>query len=175
MNRDTSRLFLAFPAEELAPTLSQLQDRLALTGRRIPSTQFHMTLRFLGPLTRGQTGSLLKQLPQMKLPAFELELDRLGCFPRARVIWIGPSRLPSALTALSEELDARCASLKLGPPHRAFRPHITLFRHDSTPTLPPIAPLVYRPSRLCLYSSTLSEQGPNYQILQSWPLTDGEE
>ncbi|GHA25303.1 RNA 2',3'-cyclic phosphodiesterase [Oceanisphaera arctica] len=169
---DTSRLFLAFPADDQAPALSRLQDRLALAGRRIPASQFHLTLRFLGPLTPVQSGSLLKQLPKMRLPAFTLELDRLGSFPRAKVVWIGPSRVPFALSTLSDELAARCAALKLGPPHRAFRPHITLFRHDSTQELPPITPIRYRPSRLCLYSSTLSEQGPNYHILQSWPLTD---
>ena len=172
---DTSRLFLAFPADELAPALSRLQESLGLAGRRIPARQFHLTLRFLGPLSHIQSRSLLKQLPQIRLAAFELALDRLGCFPRAKVVWIGPSRVPPALSALSDELAARCAALKLGPPHRAFRPHITLFRHDTPQALPPITPIRYRPSRLCLYSSTLSDQGPNYHILQSWPLTDGEE
>ncbi|MFP2771046.1 RNA 2',3'-cyclic phosphodiesterase [Oceanisphaera sp. KMM 10153] len=172
MTSKNNRLFLAFPAEALAPELTRLQRRLALPGRRIPPEQLHLTLRFLGPLTQTQSDSLLKQLPKIRLATFELKLDRLGCFPRARVVWIGPSRVPPGLSALSDELAARCASLKLGPPHRAFRPHITLFRHDSTQELPPITPIRYRPSRLCLYSSTLSEQGPEYHILQSWPLTD---
>lgn len=171
MTSDNTRLFLAFPAAELAGALNPLQDRLALPGRRIPSRQFHVTLRFLGALSTSQSTSLRKQLTQMRLPRFTLELDQLDCFPRAKVVWIGPSRVPEPLSRLHDELTLRCSALRLGPPHKAFRPHITLFRHDCAVELPSIPPIHYRPTRLCLYSSVQSEQGPHYEILASWPLT----
>lgn len=170
MADDNKRLFLAFPADELAEELNRLQDRLALPGRRIPSRQFHLTLRFLGVLSTIQSTSLMKQLPQMRLPRFTLELDQLDCFPRAKVVWIGPSQVPAPLSRLHDDLTLRCRALRLGPPHKAFRPHITLFRHHCTVNFPSIAPIHYRPTQLCLYSSIQSEQGPHYEILASWPL-----
>ena len=173
LTTDTARLFLAFPADELAVALNQLQDRLTLPGRRIPSRQFHLTLRFLGTLSVIQSTSLMKQLPQMLLPTFTLELNQLNCFPRAKVVWVGPTHVPDALSRLHDDLTLRCSALRLGPPHKAFRPHITLFRHHCAVELPPITPIRYQPSRLCLYSSIQSEQGPHYEILESWPLNHG--
>ncbi len=170
MTADAPRLFLAFPADELTGALNRLQDRLALPGRRIPGRQFHLTLRFLGELSATQSASLMKQLPLMTLPGFTLELNQLGSFPRAKVVWIGPTCIPDTLSRLHDDLTLRCHALRLGPPHKAFRPHITLFRHHSAVGLPPISPIRYQPTRLCLYSSIQSEQGPHYEILESWPL-----
>lgn len=169
---ETQHLFLGFPATFLATPLSHIQDKLSLSGRRIPPEQLHMTLRFLGDLTERQYNSLLSQLPTMELPRFTLSLEQLGCFPRASVVWIGPTEVPATLVALNQELNNRCGSLKLTPPHRAYRPHITLFRHPCLPELPAITPLIYRPSELCLYQSIHTEQGPYYRIQARWPLKD---
>lgn len=169
---ETQRLFLGFPATFLATPLSHIQDKLSLSGRRIPPEQLHMTLRFLGDLTERQYTSLLSQLPTMELPRFTVSLEQLGCFPRASVVWIGPTAVPAPLVALYQELNNRCGSLKLAPPHRAYRPHITLFRHPCLPELPTITPLIYRPSELCLYQSIHTEQGPYYRIQARWPLKD---
>lgn len=84
MANDDNRLFLAFPAEQLAPALEALQHRLALPGRRIPAHQLHLTLHFLGQCSPEQQSSLLTQLDRLPLPGIELELDRLGCFPLGR-------------------------------------------------------------------------------------------
>lgn len=174
MANGDNQLFLAFPADTVAAQLHQLQDRLALPGRRIPSRQFHLTLRFLGALNDTQSTSLMKQLPRMQLPRFTLELNQLDCFSRAKVVWVGPTQVPEALQALYQELNNRCGALKLDPPHKAFRPHITLFRHDCVVELPPITPIRFQPTQLCLYRSIQSEQGPHYEILASWELNNGE-
>lgn len=172
-----SRFFLAFPADELALPLNRLQEQLALPGRRLLGSQFHLTLRFLGQPTPTQYNSLLRQLPTMALPAFTLQLDTLGFFSAANVLWIGPSRVPSALTELYDDLLLRCASLRIPPPHKAYRPHISLFRQteitDPT-TLPAISPIEYRPRQLCLYRSVPSAEGRDYQIEASWLLGEGE-
>ncbi|MBL1378982.1 RNA 2',3'-cyclic phosphodiesterase [Zobellella iuensis] len=172
MNESGNRLFLAFPADELAPALGRLQDWLALPGRRIPAHQLHMTLRFFGQTEPSRQAALVRWLGRHALPAFSLRLDRLGCFPRAGVVWTGPGRVPEALARLADELGRYCAGLKLGPPHRAFRPHVTLFRHCAACPLPKTEPLVYRPRSLGLYRSIQTEQGPHYELLRSWPLRE---
>ncbi|WP_107852021.1 RNA 2',3'-cyclic phosphodiesterase [Oceanimonas marisflavi] len=170
MASDDNRLFLAFPAEELALPLKTLQQRLDLSGRRIPPEQLHLTLHFLGQCSPEQQASLLEQLNRLPLPGFELTLDRLGCFSRAGVVWLGPSTPPAALMTLADTVELKCRALGVGKPHRAYRPHITLFRHCKTDVLPAIAPLPYRPQSLCLYRSTLTDQGPEYHCLKRWEL-----
>ncbi|WP_375056237.1 RNA 2',3'-cyclic phosphodiesterase [Zobellella sp. DQSA1] len=172
MNEPDNRLFLAFPADALAPALSGLQDRLRLPGRRIPAHQFHLTLRFLGHTETTRQQALTRRLGKHPLPAFNLSLDRLGCFSRAGVVWIGPTRVPEALAQLAEAMAQYCASLGIGPPHKAFRPHITLYRHCSGETLPDIEPIGFRPEQLCLYRATPTGQGPVYDRLQAWPLRE---
>lgn len=172
MVKDDNRLFLAFPADELAPPLTRLQHRLALPGRRIPLHQLHLTLHFLGQCSPEQQASLQQQLDRLSLPGFELDLDRLGCFPRAGVVWLGPSAPPPALMQLADTMELKCRAMGVGKPHKAYRPHITLFRHCKTDTLPVIQPVHYRPQSLCLYRSTLTDQGPEYHCLQRWPLAE---
>ncbi|MCT7654840.1 RNA 2',3'-cyclic phosphodiesterase [Oceanimonas sp. NS1] len=170
MANNDNRLFLAFSAEALVPELKALQHRLALPGRRIPPEQLHLTLHFLGQCSREQQDSLLHQLDNLPLPGFTLSLDQLGCFRRAGVVWLGPSNPPPALMALADTVELKCRALGLGKPHKAYRPHITLFRHCKTDKLPAITPIHYRPKALCLYRSTLTDQGPIYHCLQRWPL-----
>ena len=165
-----NRLFLAFPAHQLAPQLAILQRRLALSGRRIPSAQLHLTLHFLGQCSPKQQSSLQAQIDRMSLPAFTLQLNRLGCFSKAGVVWLGPDTPPAALMALAGTIALKCRALGANKPHRAYRPHITLFRHCKTDVLPAIRPLLYRPDTLCLYRSELTDQGPVYHCLQRWPL-----
>lgn len=179
MNPDNSRLFLAFPAEPLTASLhqlqSQLQEQLAFTARRIPESQFHLTLRFLGQLNNTQAASILRQLPTLSLPAFSLQLDQLGYFPSAKVLWVGPSQVPSVLSDIYQELLLRCASLRLAPPHKAYRPHISLYRSAelAEPScLPNITALTFSPRQLCLYRSVPNALGNDYHIEASWPLLD---
>ena len=176
---DDSRLFLAFPAAELVEPLSrlqtQLQTQLRQPGRRLAASQFHLTLRFLGQLNATQYHSLLRQLPTLSLPSFSLALDQLGYFPGANVLWLGPSQVPSALSDLYQDLLRRCASLRLAPPHKAYRPHISLYRQTElldVAKLPSISPIEYRPRQLALYRSVPSAVGSNYHIEASWPLLE---
>lgn len=172
MASDDNRLFLAFSAEALAPELTRLQRRLALPGRPIAPEQLHLTLHFLGQCNPKQQASLLNQLDHLSLPGFELVLDQLGCFSRAGVVWLGPSTPPPALMSLAEAVELKCRALGLDKPHKAYRPHVTLFRHCNTETLPAITPIHYQPAALCLYRSTLTDQGPVYHCLQRWPLAE---
>ncbi|WP_157420089.1 RNA 2',3'-cyclic phosphodiesterase [Oceanisphaera avium] len=170
MSCDYSRLFLAFPATELSESLSLLQDQLALPGRRVPVHQFHLTLRFLGALTPTQFDSLHRQLSGVRLAKFHLRLDNLGYFPKAQVAWLGPTRVPTALSTLYQELLLRCASLRLAKPHKAYRPHVSVYRNTPAPPRITISPLAFSPPYLALYNSTASEQGVHYEELARWPL-----
>lgn len=176
INTDNSRLFLAFAAEQLHAPIAQLQAQLQAqqtwSGRAVPLAHLHLTLRFLGQLNGTQAASLLRQLASIKLPAFTLQLDQLGYFPGVNLIWVGPSLVPTALSDLYQDLSLRCASLRIAQPHKAYRPHISLYRHiepAGLPDLPLIKPIVYQPRQLCLYRSVPSAQGSDYQLEASWP------
>ena len=171
MPQSTQRLFLAFPAGQLSRSLVKLQDSLALPGRRIPPEQFHLTLRFLGELSLPLQVRLMRKVSRLPLVAFGLELDKLGCFGRAKVVWLGPTQIPEPLITLAGQTELAIQQLGLAPSRTGFRPHISLFRHTSTGPLPTISPIPYRANQLGLYASRLTSDGPVYECIKSWKLT----
>ncbi|WP_116475711.1 RNA 2',3'-cyclic phosphodiesterase [Zobellella maritima] len=173
MPKSTQRLFLAFPAGQLTRPLLRLQDRLALSGRRIPPEQFHLTLRFLGELDAVQQAQVEQMVDRLPLVAFRLELDKLGCFGRARVLWLGPTQIPEPLITLAGQTELGIQELGLPASRPGFHPHISLFRHTSAGGLPSISPIHYQPDRLTLYASRPTSKGPVYECERSWPLTSG--
>lgn len=173
MPKSTQRLFLAFPAGQLKRPLLRLQDRLDLPGRRIPPEQFHMTLRFLGELDAVQQARVEQMVDLLPLVAFRLELDKLGCFGRARVLWLGPTQIPEPLITLAGQAELGVQELGLPASRPGFHPHISLFRHTSARRLPIIPPIHYQPDRLILYLSRPTREGPVYECARSWALTSG--
>ncbi|GAA3551081.1 RNA 2',3'-cyclic phosphodiesterase [Zobellella aerophila] len=171
MPKSTQRLFLAFPADQLRRPLLKLQDRLALPGRRIPPEQFHLTLRFLGELGAAQQAQVEQMVDRLPLVAFSLELDKLGCFGRAKVLWLGPTQIPEPLITLAGQAELGIQELGLDASRTGFHPHISLFRHTSSASrLPALPPIHYQPDRLVLYASQTTREGPSYESVHSWKL-----
>jgi 2'-5' RNA ligase len=134
-------LLRAFIAVEIPPEIYQAIEtktaflRSALNTslvRWVPSTNIHLTLKFLGD-TSPTNVELLAQMLSVETgqhQVFEIEFGGLGAFPkpkRPRVIWIG-IQAPAGLEALQHGIEA--ASAKLGYPveKRPFSPHLTIGR-----------------------------------------------
>ena len=98
------------------------------SGRLVHAADLHLTLAFLGELAPAETSAAAEALRQTAGAAFELSLDRLGYFRRARVLWIGPDHTPQALLDLHALLWMRLESLGFEQERRPFRPHVTVAR-----------------------------------------------
>ena len=134
-------LLRAFIAVEIPPEIHKAIEhetaplRAALASslmRWVPSTNVHLTLKFLGDIFPADVDILTQMLNTevSQYPAFKIQFGGLGVFPNSkqpRVIWIG-LQAPAELKALHHSLEA--ASAKLGYPveKRPFSPHLTIGR-----------------------------------------------
>lgn len=177
------RSFLSLPLDE--PTrdaLGAMADECPL-GRPTAPENLHLTLHFLGDQQADALQTLHETLEVQPLPRPDLRFDGLMGFgqpPKLLAASVAPN---PALTALHKSLRGALHSAGIMPETRRFRPHVTLLRlprrlpphanaqlqaftarHMSTP-IPPS-----QPDRAELVHSTLTPDGPLYEVLAEYPL-----
>ena len=100
--------------------------------RWVPSSNVHLTLKFLGDVSPTNV-ELLSQMLSVEVSqhqTFEMTFEGLGAFPnpkRPRVIWIG-IQAPAGLEALQHGIEAATATLGYPVEKRPFSPHLTIGR-----------------------------------------------
>jgi 2'-5' RNA ligase len=152
---------------QLEGLAARLQSRAG--GRAVPADKVHLTLAFLGEVAPDRADDLVKAADKVREAPFDLVLDRVGAFRRARVTWVGSTNAPPALIAvegmLREALRARGFELE----ERPFAPHVTLVRKAEKTLAPePIEPIAWRVEEIALVSS---EPGTGaYKTMATWPL-----
>ena len=163
------RLFFAlWPDEAVRTGLLDLQRRLGQPpgARPVAPENLHLTMAFLGM----QPAALLPQieaiLQRVAVPEMTLEVDRYGCFARARIAWAGIRRPPPALAVMHEELMAALRQSGIGHDRAStFRPHITLLRNAVCDSGPVAESLIWRAPPLALVHSATTPGGPIYRVL----------
>ncbi|MDQ2696485.1 MAG: RNA 2',3'-cyclic phosphodiesterase [Pseudomonadota bacterium] len=163
------RLFLAlWPDDALRRRLADLAQNTA--GRRaLRPDNLHLTLVFLGATAAGRLACYENALADLAVPPLTLTLDRLGYFPRPRILWLGASHVPPALYGLVADLNRRLAGCGFALERRPFQPHITLARRYSG-AVPVLAEaVVWSVDQVSLMESVASGDGVGYQLLRRWP------
>lgn len=129
-----------FVAIELPPTvqrgLAQVQERLKRGGhpvRWVAPGNIHVTLSFLGEITRAQLEAVGEAVTRVAAASRPFLLEALGCgvFPnprRPRVVWVGIQGELEPLGALHGHLERALAELGFPPEGRSFSPHLTVGR-----------------------------------------------
>ncbi|MBQ8218142.1 MAG: RNA 2',3'-cyclic phosphodiesterase [Oscillospiraceae bacterium] len=107
-------------------TVTRLQDAFhahGVGGAYVPTENLHITLAFIGEYS--DPDSVLEVIEGLSFSAFDLSMDRLGCFDD--LWWTGFSD-SSPLEKLAREL--RHALAKAGIPYdkTKFKPHVTFLR-----------------------------------------------
>lgn len=171
------RLFFAlWPDEAARAALLRLQQHLGQPpgARPVAPENLHLTMAFLGM----QPAALLPQieaiLDRVAVPEMTLEVDRYGCFSRARIAWAGIGRPPPALAAMHGELMAALRQSGVGHDQAStFRPHISLLRNAVCDSGPAAEPFRWHAPQLALVQSTTMPRGPVYRVLaQRAPVRD---
>jgi 2'-5' RNA ligase len=140
-------------------------------GRPVPAPSLHVTLVFLGEVDPARIGELRRAADGARGRAFDLALDRVGGFERARVAWAGARRLPEGLLELQADLERRVREAGFTPDERPFALHLTLARRvRSAPAPREVDPLSWRVGAFALV-----ESAGGYRNLAEWPLREGEE
>ena len=161
----------------IASTVAGLERDNAPGGRRLNPDRYHLTLQFLGdfqPLRQSVVDAAIAAADSIRLPGFDLVLDRVGSFPKAGVCWLGASAPPEALRQLWDGLGSALTSARVQVKSASdFSPHLTVLRDVRGPLpLTPIEPLPWPLGEFVLIDS-VSGAHPTYRLLGRWPLQDG--
>jgi 2'-5' RNA ligase len=136
----------------------------------------HLTLKFFGEVApeRLEVIEEAVRFAGQSTGVLELRLDGLGAFPsmvRPRVLWVG-IEAPPALELLYDRLERGGEALGFAPEGVPFRPHVTLGRVREGHRIPTggldeagrsLAAVPFLGTRLVLYESVLTTQGPRYE------------
>jgi RNA 2',3'-cyclic 3'-phosphodiesterase len=171
---ERQRLFFAlWPDPELAYTFHRLAraQLAACQGRVLVPEQIHLTLRYVGPVGPDMAGCLDNAASRLVMPSFSLIFDRLGYWPRPKVVWCMPSDIPSALLDLAARLDAACVACGLPADTRAYVPHLTLLRKArQAPPVPEMPATTWTVRDFALIHSETRSEGVVYTVLKRWAL-----
>ena len=147
----------------------------------------HLTLRFLGEIDPADLDPLSRALEEAVDPAapFELVSSRVGFFGSRRsprVVWLGLEEQPQ-LKDLARALENSLQQAGFGRADKSFRGHLTLARIRRPLRSPPDWEIInqsltatwpdWKVTEVHIIKSTLTPQGPIYDILRSCKLAGG--
>jgi 2'-5' RNA ligase len=195
MTDDVIRTFIAVDLppsvlEALGQVSSQLQEKLPDTPVRwVNSQKMHLTLKFLGDISKKNIGMVEKILHSeaSKRQAMEIGIGGIGAFPKMRhprVIWIG-IEAPAELFDLRRGIEDGVARMGYNYDKYDFTPHLTLGRISRKASARDVRTVgnvlhefqvgfigVARIGAVHLYRSDLHPDGAKYTCLYSAALMD---
>ena len=167
------RLFFAlWPDAAAADALQRLAADVVVVagGRARPAGKIHLTLAVLGDVE--DLAGAQDAAAAIRAAPFDVRLDCVGSFRRARVSWAGMLRPDAALVEMQAELENQLRQRGFALEARPFTPHVTLARKADRP-LPraAIAPIEWKALELTLVRS-MPGTG-EYAVLEGWKLRKG--
>ncbi|MBS3092269.1 RNA 2',3'-cyclic phosphodiesterase [Candidatus Pacearchaeota archaeon] len=125
------RAFIAIEMpENVKQELTKIQkeiDKLALIkGKFTEFENLHLTLKFLGEISRSELEAVKERLGSIKFDPFEAELGELGVFSEdfIRIVWIGLNG--KEMFEIQKQVDKMLEDIF--PPENRFMAHVTLAR-----------------------------------------------
>jgi RNA 2',3'-cyclic 3'-phosphodiesterase len=179
-----ARLFVAIEIEadakaRLQSVLDPWRERFP-EARWVPSSNWHVTLAFLGPTwprLMGWVDAKVAAVAASSSP-FTTALDGLGAFPttrRAKVVWAGLDDAGDHCASLAKGLS-EALSQEFDLDRRPLRPHLTVARSDPPLELPegfaatPLRTDPFRVDRLIVFRSILERPAARYEPVGIHPL-----
>lgn len=185
MVESVGRIFLAVDLtsearQALSRRVMEMAGAKGLPGRATTPRNWHMTLWFLGDVTRDRFEMMSHYLSETPLgDVFRCRFGELGSFPRARrasVLWVGVSRGSRSLSSLAAGTREVVAGAGIPLSERPFSPHLTLSRIrppqdlraflDSAPSAEVEMPV----REVTVFRSHLGGGPPRYEALERFPL-----
>jgi 2'-5' RNA ligase len=168
---DRHRVFFALWPDDATRAAISRATRDAVRaggGRPIAKDRLHLTVAFLGELTSAGL-AVARQVPPIRVGAFELALDTLGVWPESKILWLAPRDPPPALGDLEARLWEALVERGFRGEDRIYRPHVTLARRSRAVDLG-LEPVRWSVSELALVESFPAGRNVHYEVLERWPL-----
>jgi len=183
------RSFLAFPISgALKERLKYILDDLRTTGadvKWVKPGNIHLTIKFLGELEESRIESIMSLLDQRcrEFVPMTSYLSEIGAFPdlqHPRIVWAALDDSKKEIQGIVEVL--RGDMIKFGVPQdeHPFKPHLTLGRVRSSAHLKNLIQAMHQITfvekieqkfdKIILYKSTLTPQGPIYNVLKEYEI-----
>ena len=170
----THRLFFAlWPTEEVRQSIVEIFSRppRQIKGRIIRPQNLHATLHFVGQVTESTKDCMHAAAQSVKAEGFQMNLDRLGLFPKAKIFWMGAQNTPEQLMQLHMKLGTALEEWSSVPDARACSPHLTLLRKCRGPVPENINfSIPWCVEEFVLVESITYKEGVKYQVLERYSL-----
>jgi 2'-5' RNA ligase len=176
------RVFVALELPSDVESQLVVQQFLMPIPRKVERAQFHITVCFLGEMRDEALEALHEDLMRLRVAPFELALAGFGIFGKAKPNSVWAAVVPSdPLARLAAKVERLGRAAGADVPARKFVPHITLGRF---PAMGPedaarleravINSAGFRAGpwevgEMVLYQSTLTPDGPRYDVLMRYP------
>jgi len=170
-SRDGRRVFFALWPDDATRSALRFATQRAVqasSGRPIAKANLHLTVAFLGELTK-EALEMARGAPPIPVGEFEITLDGLGVWPESKILWLAPLDPPPALGELEARLWDALAERGFKPAERVYRPHVTLARR-ARPMEETVVPVRWPVRELALVESLPYGKNVHYEVLETWPL-----
>jgi len=168
------RLFIAlYPEVSVRKQLHRLTKDLvkAAGGRSVPTSNLHLTLRFLGALDESEQACVIENLDRIQGQAFTLQFVAIEHRKRQQMLWAVAADVPEALSRLVGQIERSSIDCGLSANDHAFWPHVTLARKVHKKVLPQVIDIPEtRIDEFYLVRSETLPEGSQYTKLRSWSL-----
>ena len=163
----------AFPDEATRYALMRHVTALHARAPKARPTQarnLHVTIAFIGPMTKEQVHAVALACDRIDFAPVVWQLDRIGRFPRAGVVWAGGGE-NAPLLDLIRRMSAQLDEFAIDHDRRAATAHVTLLRNvRDFEDIGPIDPAIRWPiGSIALYGSTHDSLGPVYRRVDAAP------
>lgn len=171
-DKNMARLFFAIDLpQELKNQLELLQKMCPFAGRPVSPHNFHITLLFLGEVSRHQLDDILEAIEIPAIKPFEIELRQFAYFPKAEVgcLEIEPNE---QLIQLHQHINRKLkqSGIHIKQSGKPFRPHITLFRDATVQSeITQTVDFELNVDHFCLMESQFNQKGVYYEVVEEWP------
>ena len=168
------KLFFAiWPDADTRKHLHAMQAKLLplIGGRGTAPDTFHITMCFLGDVDPARLNILTAIGSEIDGKAFEMQINKVSCFEKAKVGWAGSTQTSRPLMELQAAIQNEVNAEGFDADPRAFRPHITLVRHLPQPFETMSTQDIRWPvSGFSLVASLPDGDDGRYELLKTWPL-----
>jgi 2'-5' RNA ligase len=166
----SSRLFFAlWPDDETRQNILHIQQAVTMTVfKPVPAQNFHVTLVFLGSVSKTLESTLKAHTTSIQSEPFNLVFDQLQFWPKARVLCLTSQQPHSLIVDLATAISNAASICGLKTDSRPYRPHVTLARHGQAFNRQSCPALTWRAQAFCLVESCSTFEGVRYQVLEKW-------